>query len=509
MDFFNLRMFGRGFLGILIRLILQKPHVVTLDTSVTSVTQVIPVMSNTPLITEPSTQQNLNSGSADDSFEVVCARNNTEVFTFKSAIPAFLYRFQVLLRQLHFAFPHYSYIRLQSLVAEYPANIVVNRLNRLKVLGNGFTFQLARKLSAFRGNGLTRYNHQRMIAYAIINRMSRPVPPSSKKIGDFPGHNRCTFKVAFSPNRKICAITSWSTVKICKVENGNFICLHVLKHNDRAVDVKFHPTLPYFVVCAGTATIYRIMDNGTFEVVNIIKAKRFETATVRIPHGDFFSASFHPSNRFIALGCENWCIYLYSFTDQDCTEVQRLDRTHESQMTGHYDTVDTINFHSSGRFFVSGSDDRSVKVWQEQSSGLWTCVKTINDYNDYVRAVVFDLTGQFILATSCDNTIHVYETETWRCLQTIQTEHTKGISSCEFYPSDTESIFATGSCDGTTVFHRLSNDGSTSELLDIIKHPSGVYSLTFDQTTRSMVVGLCMNSQDRKMNTVELYKLPQ
>ena len=494
----------RGILAIVcfLRTLRPKPHVVT------PVTPVTPVTSDTP-VTEPSTQPDPLSGNADDLCKVVCTRNSPDVFTFPTAIPAFLYGFQSLSRQLAAVFPHYSCIRLQSLVAAYPANIVINRLNRLKLVQNSFTSHLAIKLSAFPGDGLTRINRRRMIASAIISRISKLVPPSSQKVGDLDGQTDYTYKMKFSPSGSICAITSRYKVKICKVESdGTFVCLHMLDHN--AVDVNFHPTLPYFVVCAGTATIYRIMDDGTFKVVATMTAKRFESATVRIPEGRFFSASFIPTERFIALGCDNWCIYLYSFTDEGCTEVQRLDRTTESGMTGHWNTVDTLEFDPSGKFLVSGSDDQSVKVWQKLSNGLWACIRTIEDHTDNVRTVTFDPTGRYLVSASSDMTVRIYDTETWECLQTILTGHTKGISSCVFHPSERESIFATGSYDGTTVFRRLSDDGTGSEELETLKHPSGVYSLAFDPSTpRSLLVGLCLNYENRHKSTVELYRLPQ
>jgi WD40 repeat protein len=177
-------------------------------------------------------------------------------------------------------------------------------------------------------------------------------------------------------------------------------------------------------------------------------------------------------------------------------------------MTGHSNTVDTLAFHPSGQFLVSGSDDQTVKVWQKQSNGLWACVQTIEDHTDNVRTVTFDPTGRYLVSASSDLTVRVYETGTWECLQTIQTEHTGGITSCVFYPST--SIFATGSYDGTTVFRRLSDDGTGSEVLETLKHPSGVYSLAFDPSTlRRLLVGLCLNYTNRHKSSVELYRLPQ
>jgi len=507
-DLVNLIMPVRGFLGIflLIRILLQKTNVT--DT---------PAIPNTPAIldtldTEPSTQPGPNSRTADDSCKVVCTRNKSKVFTFKYAIPVLLYGFQSLSRQLQVIFPHYSCRRFKSLDVECLKNSVINHLYRLKVIRNSLTLCLASKILALPGNGLTGSRHQGVIVNAIVKRISRLVPPSSKKVGSLGGHTNDTYKVELSPCRRFCAITCRCSVKIYKIESGRFVCLHTLQH-DKVVDVKFHPKFPefpYIVVCAGTATIYR-MDDETFKVVATMKAKRFHTARVRIPEGDFFSASFDPTGRFIVLGCDNWRIYWYSFTDEDCTELQRLDRTHESQITGHNDTVTTILYHLSGKFFVSGSDDRTVKVWQQKTStDLWTCIQTIEGHTNYVNAVTIDPTGRYLLSASSDNTARVYEIGTWECLQTIQTDHINGISSCVFYPSEEEDIIlVTGSYGGKVIIHRLSNDGTTTEVLETHNHDRGVYSLAINQITRLLVVGFCCNYSDRHERTVIFYELPQ
>lgn len=176
-------------------------------------------------------------------------------------------------------------------------------------------------------------------------------------------------------------------------------------------------------------------------------------------------------------------------------------------MSGHFDLVDTLEFDPSGQFLVSGSDDRTVKVWQKRSTGLWAYSQTIEEHTDNVRTVTFDPTGRYLVSASSDMTVRIYDTETWECLQTILTGHTERISSCVFHPS--VSIFATGSYDKTTVFHRLSDDGTTTEVLETLKHPSGVYSLAFDPTNGSLLVGLCMNYDNPHKSTIELYQLPQ
>lgn len=66
----------------------------------------------------------------------------------------------------------------------------------------------------------------------------------------------------------------------------------------------------------------------------------------------FYALPLTQLGNIVILGCSNFCIYSYSFTDDCCTLHQRLDRTTESSMSGHFDYVCTLLFHPSGQLFL-------------------------------------------------------------------------------------------------------------------------------------------------------------
>lgn len=322
---------------------------------------------------------------------------------------------------------------------------------------------------------------------------------------------RTTYTVAFSPRGDIIAITGGSTVYIFEfASDGSLVYRHKMEHEHDVNDVKFHPDpdLPYIVICCNIAKLYRISDDKTFKLISIQEARQFESKTVRIPFGSFLCAAFNPTGKHVILGCSNFCIYSYSFTDDCCTLHQRLDRTTESSMSGHFDYVCTLLFHPSGQLFFSGSDDKTVKVWRISKTGFGSCVGTIEHHTDNVRGIAIDSKGKYLMTSSSDNTVNIYEIDTMRRVSKIKTGNTRGITDCVFHPT-MENVIVIGSYDGRTIFYQLSDDRKTSTVLKILTHHSSVISLAFNPIKPNrLVIGLSENYDDRTRSTVEIYELP-
>lgn len=442
----------------------------------------------------------------------MCARKMLSVFNNRIAEPVFLYGFQILSNQLQIVFPHHFPVTRRSSV-EYPIDGLINPLNLLKLLRNQISIQLVKKLLVLNGNGLCS-KFQKMIARAILSRFVQFDTSSSSCIGFLARQTQTTNKVVFSSDGSIVAITCGPIVKICKIDpNGSLVCQHMLTHATNVNYVAFHPSLPYLVTCSYEASICRILDNGTFELVAQLKAGHYESDNAFIPEGNISSACFHPTKPLLVYGSNNWCIYFYEDTGKGWIRTQRIDRTRKSSdrgCYGHHGCVKALKFDASGQTLVSGSSDKTVKCWEiSPHTGLLRCVKTIEDHTDHVNNVAFDSDGSYLATVSDDKTVRLYDTETWRCVNIIQTGHSKGVTYCVFHPTN-DRIFVTGSDDRTTRIHLLSNDRSSSKVLETLPHHATVKSLAFDPTTPSrLLIGLSMNDEDMHKRTVELYELPK
>lgn len=69
-----------------------------------------------------------------------------------------------------------------------------------------------------------------------------------------------------------------------------------------------------------------------------------------------------------------------------------------------------------GPFIVSGSRDKTIKIW-DVSSGI--CLFTLHGHDNWVRGVVFHPGGKFLLSASDDKTIRVWDIRNKRCLKTL------------------------------------------------------------------------------------------
>jgi WD40 repeat protein len=96
-----------------------------------------------------------------------------------------------------------------------------------------------------------------------------------------------------------------------------------------------------------------------------------------------------------------------------------LDAITGSQMavlSGHT-WVNCLTFSSDGKSLVSGSDDKTVKLWDMQTGGV---VKTFHGHTQWVWSVSISADHTRIASGSGDHTICLWDIQTGECLCTIQ-----------------------------------------------------------------------------------------
>ncbi len=70
-----------------------------------------------------------------------------------------------------------------------------------------------------------------------------------------------------------------------------------------------------------------------------------------------------------------------------------------------------------GRFIVSGSGDRTVKVWEAATGRL---LRSLEGHKDDMTAVAVSPDGRFIVSGSDDRTVKVWEAKTGRLLRSLE-----------------------------------------------------------------------------------------
>jgi WD40 repeat protein len=101
-------------------------------------------------------------------------------------------------------------------------------------------------------------------------------------------------------------------------------------------------------------------------------------------------------------------------------QVNDLSKRHQipnTILTGHDDNIWAIAFNPDGSKIVSGSSDRTVKIWDSQTG---QCLKTLYGHNRPVLSVTFSPNGKTIASCGGHSIIKLWNIETGECFQTIR-----------------------------------------------------------------------------------------
>ena len=146
-------------------------------------------------------------------------------------------------------------------------------------------------------------------------------------------------------------------------------------------------------------------------------------------------------------------------------------------LTGHTGEVNSVAFSPDGQELASGSDDRTIKIWQLNHQQV---LRTLPGHLDWVYATAISPDGEMLVSGSKDKTIKLWDLHTGQELRSLPL-HTSYVNSVAF-SSDGQAI-ASGSYDRTIKIFHL----KTGEIVSLTGHSREVLSVAFSPNAQKLV----------------------
>ena len=196
----------------------------------------------------------------------------------------------------------------------------------------------------------------------------------------------------------------------------------------------------------------------------------------------------------------NFEIKWYGNSDLDEIKCFTLDKNGNKKdnpsclyktLNGHSNGINSVAISSDNRYIVSGSDDKTVRLWDFKSGKL---LKTLNGHSNSVNSVAISSDNRYIVSGSSDKTVKLWDVNSGNFLKTFS-EHLSSVNSIAI-SSDSKYIVS-GSWDKTVKLW----DVNSGKLLKTFRgHYSTIYSVAISSDNRYIVSG----SWD---NTVKLWEI--
>ena len=287
---------------------------------------------------------------------------------------------------------------------------------------------------------------------------------SGREVRTFTGHSELITSVAFSPDGRYALSGSYDeTLKLWNVSSGREVRTFT-GDSEPVSSVAFSPDGRYALSGSWDKTI-KLWELASGEEIRTLEGKSSDGMCSSVMDCWVNSVAFSPDGKYALSGSDDKTLKLWVVTSG--REVRTFTR--------HSNRVNSVAFSPDGRYALSGGRDATLKLW-DVSSGRE--VRTFSGNSEFITSVAFSPDGRYALSGSYDHTLKLWEVSSGKEVRTFR-GHSSLVESVAFSPDGLYALSA--SSDKTLKLWEIS---SGREVRTFTGHSNWVNTVAFSPDGR-------------------------